>query len=109
MCVLNQAWTLPARNRAWYEGNRLKLTRRIMLDDQVIGAIYLESDLLEVNRRLARFTGLVLIVLVIAALVAFLLSSRLQRIISQPIGHLAQTARAKSGIRSACGFAEITP
>jgi TMAO reductase system sensor TorS len=83
-------------DRAWYQGGRLKLFQRIILGDQAIGSIYLESDLVEVQKRLARFSGLVLIVLLIALAAAALLSLRLQRIISEPIVHLAEAARTVS-------------
>ena len=83
-------------DRAWYEKNRLKLVRRIWLGGQAIGSIYLESDLVEVQKRLTRLTGMVLIVLVIVSGGAFVLSYHLQRIISQPIAHLAETARSVS-------------
>src|SRR5204863_6334349 len=68
----------------------------IRLNGQSIGTIYLESDLDELDLRLKRFTGMVGLILVITSLAAFGLSSRLQRSISQPISHLAATARKVS-------------
>ncbi len=70
----------------------LILFQQIMLDGEPIGTVYLESDLEEMHARLRRFAGIVTIVLLASSLTAFLLSSRLQRVISEPILHLARTA-----------------
>jgi signal transduction histidine kinase/CheY-like chemotaxis protein len=83
-------------NGSWFEGNRLKLFEGILLNDQPIGTLYLESDLDELQSRLERFTGIVIGVLFLSSLLAFGLSTRLQRIISEPIAHLAATARSVS-------------
>ena len=91
-------WVRP--EASWFEGDRLKIFRRIALGDQAIGAIYVESDLQEINGRLRRFTGLVAVILVLSSGLAFLLSARLQRIVSQPIAHLAETARVVSQKRT---------
>jgi signal transduction histidine kinase len=72
------------------------LFRRIVLDDETIGTVYMRSDLLEVYSRLRLYITIVAIVLVAASAVAFMLSSALQRVISQPVLHLADTARAVS-------------
>ncbi len=80
----------------WFEDGRLIVVKRIILDRQAIGAISLESDLDEMHARLLRFTGMVVLVLLVTSLLALGLSSRLQRIISVPIGHLAETAKTIS-------------
>src|SRR6266849_1948602 len=72
--------------------NRVLLFQKIRLDGEPIGTIYLESDLGEVQARLWEFAEIVVLVLFGSLLVAFLLSARLQRAISGPILHLAQTA-----------------
>jgi two-component system, sensor histidine kinase and response regulator len=80
----------PAENDdSRFEHNQLILFRKIMLDDERIGAIYLQSDLGDVRERLSRFTAVLLTVALGSLLVAFLLSSRLQRVISEPIRSLA--------------------
>jgi signal transduction histidine kinase/DNA-binding response OmpR family regulator len=79
-----------------FTSDRLILFHGIRLYDQSVGTIYLESDLEEIHTRLARFAGIVAIVLVGTSLLAFLLSSRLQGVISTPILALAETARIVS-------------
>ena len=79
-----------------FEHGHLRLFQRIVFRGQTIGAIYLESDLAEAALRERRFAGMVLVVLTLTSAVAFLLSSRLQRAVSGPIAHLAETARAVS-------------
>jgi PAS domain S-box-containing protein len=59
--------------------------------------VYIESDLKEMPPRMRRYAGIVIVVMIGAGLVAFLISSRLQRVISQPILHLSRTANAVTG------------
>src|SRR5712691_10315663 len=81
---------------SWFEDDRLKLFRRVVLTEQTIGAVYLESDLEEIHERLMTFLGTTAIVLMATSLLAFALSSRLQSIISKPIADLARTAQVVS-------------
>ena len=82
--------------RIWFAGNRLMLYKRIALDGQTIGSIYLESDLAEAYARLEDSATMIVVILLAAYLLASLLSRRLQWIISEPIAHLAETARQVS-------------
>ncbi len=77
---------------SWFEGDRLILVERIALHDQALGTVRLESDLGELNSRLRRFASIVFVILLAASGLALALSERLQRTISDPISHLAQTA-----------------
>src|SRR6202142_1488178 len=79
-----------------FENDRLELVKGIVFGGQVIGTVYLASDLNELGARLKRFTGIILAILVIASLVALVLSSKLQGTISKPIAHLAQVAETVS-------------
>jgi signal transduction histidine kinase/DNA-binding response OmpR family regulator len=90
---------------SWFEGDRLKLFRHITLDGQTIGAIYMESDLAALHSRLKRFSEIVLGVLFLSSMFALALSTRLQRIISRPIAHLAATARTISRQKNYSGRA----
>ena len=83
-------------NVIWFEADRLKMFQQILLDKQPIGVIYLEADLEDAHRRLKRSGAVLLVTLLGASGLAFLLASRLQRSISQPIQHLAETARLVS-------------
>ncbi|TGU71249.1 response regulator [Geomonas terrae] len=68
----------------------------IVLDQQKIGTVVLQSDASEFTDRLARYFFLVAAVMLSALLLAYFLASRLQRFISAPITHLAQVIRAVS-------------
>lgn len=71
----------------------LAVFRRIVLDNETIGTVYIQSDLEEVYSRLKLYGTIVAIVMSAASFVAFLLSSQLQGVISGPVLHLAQIAR----------------
>jgi signal transduction histidine kinase/FixJ family two-component response regulator len=83
----------------WFEDGRLKIFQRIRLQGQPVGAIYLESDLGEFYAQIKRFSGIVVIILILAGLIASALSSKLQRGISEPIAHLVETAKRISDRR----------
>lgn len=76
--------------------DHLVLFRQILLDGEKIGTIYIRSDLTELASRLNRYALLALAVLLVSLFVAFLLSSILQKVISEPVLHLAETARRVS-------------
>lgn len=74
----------------------LSLFEPVILDGDRIGTVYLESSLSEVSKRL-RFRFLTMAaVFLVSALAALALSSGLQGLISKPVLHLAETARAVS-------------
>jgi signal transduction histidine kinase/ActR/RegA family two-component response regulator len=62
----------------------------------VEGTIYLKSDLTEMRERFMRYAEMVVLLLVASWVVTLFLSSILQRVISGPIFHLAETAKAVS-------------
>jgi two-component system cell cycle sensor histidine kinase/response regulator CckA len=66
--------------------------RRMLLDREHIGTVYIRSDVALLYDRLRQYMGIVALVLVGASLLAFVLSSTLQKVISRPILQLAQTA-----------------
>jgi len=76
--------------------DRLHLFHEIIFEEYKIGTVYLQSDLDEVNSRLKRYAVIILAVLGASMLAAFLMTSRLQRIISEPIRSLANTAKQVS-------------
>ena len=80
----------------WFEGNKLIAVRRMFVNRQAVGTIYLESDLEELHRRITRFTWIVIVILVSATALASALAARLQRVISDPIAHLADVAKRVS-------------
>jgi signal transduction histidine kinase len=74
-----------------FEDNHLDIFHIIRLDDEEIGALYIEHDLTEFNSRLKWYAGIGTIVLLGSLLLAFLISSKLQKIITKPIFMLTQT------------------
>lgn len=85
----------PPPGHRFAEG-RLLLSTAIVFDRESVGTVLLASDLEEIRARLVRYVGIGALVLVASSLVALLLSSKLQRVISEPILRLAHTARAVS-------------
>ena len=61
-----------------------------------IGTIYLQSSLTQMYARLRNYLGVVAAVMLMAAAISFILSARLQRVISGPVLKLAETAHIVS-------------
>ena len=66
--------------------------RRLVVDREHIGTVYVRADVSPVYTRLGRYLGIVALVLAGSSLLALLLSSLLQKVVSRPILELAQTA-----------------
>jgi signal transduction histidine kinase/CheY-like chemotaxis protein len=79
-----------------FENGELIVFRKIMLAGERIGTVYIRYDLSEMQERLNRYTTLLVLVALGSLFLAFLLSSRLQRTISEPIRNLARTTRRVS-------------
>jgi len=84
----------PAESR--FAHYQLTVYKDILLNGQQIGTVYLEYDVQELRDRLLRFGGIVLAILLSTLLPATGLSSRLQRVVSAPIAHLAEVAKTIS-------------
>jgi signal transduction histidine kinase/CheY-like chemotaxis protein len=82
-----------ASDRGWFEADRYKQFKSIRMDGQKIGTIYIEADLVAIRSRLTRFMALSGVIVLIVTGLSFVLATRLQRIISEPIAHLASTAQ----------------
>ncbi|HXG47494.1 MAG TPA: response regulator [Methylomirabilota bacterium] len=76
-----------------FSTDALLLHREILLDNERIGDVYIESTLDGLYQRLHQYTRIVLLVLLASILVAFVLSSGLQRLVSDPLLQLAEVAR----------------
>ena len=74
------------------EKDKLGLFHTVRYDGDVIGTVFIQTDLSVVSKRLRTYMGIIGVVMLSATLVAFLLSLRLQRFISAPISQLAETA-----------------
>jgi two-component system, sensor histidine kinase and response regulator len=70
--------------------------QKVRLKDDVIGTIYVKSDLDELKARTIRFVWIIFGVILVSFAAVYFSISRLQRIISEPILELARTAFAVS-------------
>jgi signal transduction histidine kinase len=71
---------------------RMVLSRKISLDDDFLGIIYVEAETHAMRERVERYAGSAAVIALVSAGVALLLSTRLQRVISNPILELTETA-----------------
>lgn len=86
----------PGEDGAAFAGGRLILFEPVIVVGERVGTVYLESSLSDLWERLQVRALTVTIVFLVAALAALALSSNLQGLISGPVIHLAETARAVS-------------
>jgi len=99
----------PNKTPAWPERSKLdgfeasrdwvSVFRPIMLDHDNIGTVYIRSDLGEMQSRVKRYAWIVLLVLLTSSTVAFVLSTKLQGVISTPILELAAVTNEVSQSR----------
>ena len=71
--------------------------RKIVLAGEMVGTLYIESDLERQHARLRQATLTFVSTLLVTFSVAFMLASRLQKSISQPVLNLVETTKAVSG------------
>ena len=76
-----------------FDEGHLTVFKSIVVDDKTIGSVYLRSDLKPLYAALTRQVCMVVSVLLCVSLVAYLLSIKLQGLISNPILRLTEVAR----------------
>jgi len=86
--------THPKSAEHTFTGSELQLFKPIVVRGETMGTIYLVHDLRQLNDRMKSYVGIAALVLVLSLLVAYVLSSRLQRLISTPILQLAKVTRS---------------
>jgi signal transduction histidine kinase/CheY-like chemotaxis protein len=82
---------VPAISRpegAYFGDDKLRIHRFVRREGQVLGTIFIQSDMVELKERLQNYAQVVAIVALSSLLAALLLTSQLQKIISGPIRHL---------------------
>jgi signal transduction histidine kinase len=88
---------LQVQEKNYYFGNGfLTLFQPIVLDNEVTGTVCLISDLTQMYAMLKGGIDIIAIVLLVASLVAYFMSARLQKIISGPILSLTEVAKIVS-------------
>ncbi|MBN1615128.1 MAG: response regulator [Deltaproteobacteria bacterium] len=85
-----------AQDRERFTSNRLEVSRRITLERDLLGSIYVNSDLGEMYSRLLWNLAIGGLVMILVSFVAYLVSLRLQHVISGPILYLAQAMKQVS-------------
>ncbi len=90
----------PGEPGSRLNGGRLIVVRPIVLDDEIIGTVYVQSTLYELSSRMLVFAGLTLLIVIVCAVIALFVSAGLQGRISQPILDLAHTARLVTSDRN---------
>ncbi len=93
-----QAWSIvgPAhdRERISYRGlTMVHIQVPVMLDGERVGTIHVDADLAQLYSQLRISLAIMLFALLLAGTVAYVLSSRLQRVISAPVAELLQLTR----------------
>ena len=81
------------RNGHRFTWDSLALARPVVLEGEQIGTVCLKASLAPMYQRLQRSIVVIAAILLLSSLAAYLVSSRLQRIISAPILRLAEMAR----------------
>ena len=82
----------PGEYFTWSHGRHLHLVQPILFDDgNALGTIHIIGNTHELTQRLERYLLSATVLLAVSLLIAFLLSSRLQRIITSPLLDLLGT------------------
>src|SRR5438270_1420957 len=90
----NRAPAIAQPEMTGFNRGSVYLSRKVYSNGAVIGSVYVERGVEELNSRLIRYTLIACIVLLVSLVFSFLLASRLQRTISDPILTLAEKARS---------------
>jgi diguanylate cyclase (GGDEF)-like protein len=78
---------------ALFWGEYVELYTHITYQGEQIGVVYLRSDIDLIHDRLTRLLGIIALVFAVSLLVSFILSAKLQRIITDPLLRLSAIAR----------------
>ncbi|MDB6025461.1 MAG: hypothetical protein JWM68_1684, partial [Verrucomicrobiales bacterium] len=79
-----------------FERERLIVYSTVISNNKPVGVVFLESELEKLYARFRTYAEIALLLLLISGFVAFVLSTRLQKRVSEPILELAQTAKTIS-------------
>jgi len=93
---VNVPETTPQFKEPLIESNRISLTQPILLDGKEIGIILMVSGVSEIRDRIAGYIKISITVLLFSLLIALVLATILQRIITHPVEELASAAKRVS-------------
>ncbi|MBN2103650.1 HAMP domain-containing protein [bacterium] len=88
--------TLLSRKYHLFLENRLALFHPVVLDNELIGMVYLETDLTAIEERFQNSITAMAAVMLISFLVIYLLTAKLQYFITKPISYLSLLAKRVS-------------
>ena len=88
--------THAEQNGYRFEGGYLQVFQQVTMNGERVGTLLLLSDMRQWSLRAKRYTGIIIVVVLICSSLALLLSSKLQRLISKPILLLENTMRTVS-------------
>lgn len=87
----------PLRSNGYlFTADNLHLFHGIELDRETIGTVYLRSDLEQLHNLMVHYGVIAALTMVIVFIIAFLLLTRLQRVITGPIFNLSQSMQTVS-------------
>jgi signal transduction histidine kinase/DNA-binding NarL/FixJ family response regulator len=79
-----------------FEGRYLEVWHDVTLNGELLGTLFLQSDMRQWSTRAKRYASICFVFVFISGFFAFLVSSKLQKVISGPIMHLEDTMRTVS-------------
>lgn len=83
---------LQAANIQFWE-DYIELYSPVMQENEQIGHVYIRADIKVIKERMAGYLGIVALVFIFSLFVAFILSARMQRFITDPLLKLSAVAR----------------
>lgn len=103
--------TIPAGEiqSYWYRDGHLALARSITFQGQPTGTVYIYSDLGAMTDRLKSYAVIIVVVFLACLVVALFISRSAQRVIAEPIVHLASIVRIVSHEKNYSLRAETNP
>jgi signal transduction histidine kinase/DNA-binding response OmpR family regulator/HPt (histidine-containing phosphotransfer) domain-containing protein len=87
---------IPSKQGSEFDADYLHIFQSILIENDLVGTVYIRSDLRDIDARLYNFAIAVSIVIILAAIMAFLFSSVLQKIITRPLTKLVTAAKGVS-------------
>ena len=98
----DDAMVPPRAGRAGFElsNGRLAFWQPVIWNGQTLGTVYLRPDMARLGERLRHSLWMILMVFAASSAVAYVIAAHLQRLISDPIVHLVQTAKAVTVLKN---------
>jgi signal transduction histidine kinase/CheY-like chemotaxis protein len=78
-------------DKYFFHDNYVDIFKKIIFDNEIIGTVYIRSDLVALHNHLWRAGSIVVVVLLFALLLGIFIANQLQQLITTPIYHLLKT------------------